>query len=205
MSKLIYGLLAIIGVVAAVALAIAIAGVATASDNKQQLTTVQRSLSVGGATGGTVVSSGTYQVYVSYSLPGNPTQMSVNAAGGTYTYTALQDSTGAVSFMRLVFSPMTFTFTAAPSALLQDFYFGGLAPTSPLGTYTGTSLCKSFTLTSSATGTQGPFNMVTIGFAPLGGPSVVRTRITDLGTTITTGYTISLPSNLEMVLGVLPN
>lgn len=205
MSKLIYGLLAIVGVIAVVGCAIAIAAVATASDNKQQLSSVQRSLSVGGATGGTVVASGTYRVYATYIVPANPTQMSVNAAGGTFTYTALQDSTGAVNFMRLVFSPMTFTFTSAPTAILQDLYFGGFAPTSPLGTYAGSPLCKAFSLTSSASGTQGPFNVVSMAFAQTGGPIVVRIGTTDVGTTITSGYTLSLSTNLEMVVGVLPN
>lgn len=206
MSKLVYGLLAIVGLFAVAACAMAIAGLATSSSTQQQLSSVQRSLSVGGATGGTVVSSGSYSIYITYVVAGNPAVQTTTAVVGTYTYTALSDSTGAVSFMRLVLSPMTYTFTAAATATVGQMYFGNFSPAPGFSGFSGSVLCKSYTLSSSTVATIGPFVSIALSNAvTTGGPSAVVFYPTATSITITSGYTISLPSSLQIILGTVPN
>lgn len=205
MSKVIYGLLAIIGVIAVAAIAIAIAGVATSSSNQQQITSVQRSLSVGGATGGTVVSSGSYSIYITYVVPPSPTQQTATAVVGTYTYTALSDSTGAVSFMRLTLSPMSYTFTAVPTASVVQTFFGNFSPTPAFSGFSGLAFCKPYSVVTSTAGTQGPYNLIGIQVGAVPGQATVLFYTGASGTTITSGYTIGVTQSIEIIVGTKPN
>lgn len=206
MSKVIYGLLAIIGVIAVAAIAMAIAGLATSSSNQQQITSVQRSLSVGGATGGTVVSSGSYSIYITYTTPTQPFPVqTASAVAGTFTYTALSDSTGAVSFMRLILSPMSYTFTAAATATIQQVYFGNFSPTPSFQGFLAYGVCKPYMITTS-NGNAGPFTFV--GFTGVATPPGSTGIFFYPGSTsisIVSGYTLSLSNGFEMILGTTPN